>query len=91
MNTPETQSGGSLKPVCSVKFKVGDIVEATGHIWRFDRRSELSPGARAKVSEVSQTTPASPQIVGLEIEGKPPMRDIVCLESVPLRLVPPNN
>jgi hypothetical protein len=90
MNTTETQSGGSLKPVGSVKLKVGDTVEATGRIWRFDRRSELSPGDRATVSGVWQTTPDNPQIIGLEIEGKAPMGDIVCLENTPLRLVSPN-
>jgi hypothetical protein len=72
---------------CSTKFKVGDIVEATGKIWRKDGRSELQPGDYAKVREVWQTTPESPQIIGLEIKGKLPMGGIVCFENVPLRLV----
>ena len=91
MNTPETQSGGSLEPVGSVKLKVGDTVEATGRIWRFDRMSELCPGDRATVSRVWQTTPTSPQIIALEIKGKAPMGDIVCRENTPLSLVSPND
>lgn len=77
----------SARPNCSTKFKVGDIVEATGKIWRKDRRSELQPGDQAKVRDVWQTTPESPQIIGLEIKGKLPIGDIVCFENVPLRLV----
>jgi hypothetical protein len=85
----EQDKGRCAPAAASVKLKVGDTVEATGRIWRFDRRSELSPGDRATVSGVWQTTPDSPQIIGLEIEGKAPMRDIVCLENTPLRLVSP--
>lgn len=72
---------------CKTKFKVGDIVEATAKIWRRDGGSELQPGDQAKVREVWQTTPDSPQIIGLEIKGKKPMSDIVCFEGVPLRIV----
>lgn len=73
-------------PAIEVKFKIGDIVEATKKIWRKDGRSELFPGDKAKVIEVWQTTPESPQIIGLEIEGKLPIGDLVCFENVPLRL-----
>lgn len=73
--------------ISTLKFQIGDVVEATGRIWRIDRRSELQPGEQAKVREVFQATPESPQIIGLEIEGKLPMIDIVCTEHLPLRLI----
>lgn len=82
------QDNGRCAPaVGSAKFKVGDIVEATAKIWRKDGRSELQCGDHAKVREVFQATPESPQIIGLEIEGKLPIGDIVCFENVPLRIV----
>jgi len=68
------------------KLKVGDMVEATAKIWRFDRRSELLPGERAKVSSVFRVD-ENTQIIGLEIEGKLPMGGIVCNENTPVRKV----
>lgn len=68
-------------------FKVGDIVEATESIQRFDGSSHLAPGETAKVSYVWQTTPDSPQIIALEIKGRLPMGDIVCEENHPLKRV----
>lgn len=73
---------------CPTVFKVGDAVVATDKIQRIDGRSTLRIGDRAKVSQVWRTTPESPQIIGLEIEGKMPMGDIVCYKNVPLRLLP---
>lgn len=69
------------------KFCVGDIVEATDIIYRRDRRSILQRGDKVRVRTVWQTNSDSPQIIGLDIEGKLPICDIVCSESVPLRLV----
>lgn len=68
-------------------FNVGDIVEATTKIWRYDNRAELHPGDIARVRDVWQASPESPQIVGLDIEGKLPIGDIVCYETGPLCLV----
>lgn len=62
-------------------------MEATANIQRKDGRSELQPGNQAKVREVWQKTPESPQIIGLEIKDKFPIGDIVCFENVPLRII----
>ena len=72
---------------CLTEFRVGDIVEATATFRRKDGRSELRPGDKATVRAVSQTTPDSPQIIDLDIEGGLPMGDIVCFAHVPLRVL----
>jgi hypothetical protein len=72
---------------CLTEFRVGDIVEATATFRRKDGRSELRPGDEATVRAVWKTTPDSPQIIDLDIEGGLPMGDIVCFEHVPLRLL----
>ena len=72
---------------CLTEFRVGDIVEATATFRRKDGRSELRPGDKATVRAVWKTTPDSPQIIDLDIEGGLPMGDIVCFAHVPLRLL----
>lgn len=69
------------------KFKVGDVVEATVGISRQDHRSHLDPGERATISQIWQTSEEDPQIVGVVIDGRLPMRDIVCRGNIPFRLV----
>lgn len=69
-----------------VKFKVGDIVEATGTITRVDDLCALEAGDRAKVVSVFQSSPESPQVIGLEF-GNFQMKDVVCFDSIPLKLV----
>lgn len=67
-------------------FKIGDIVEATTEIVRKDKRSRLIKGEQVKISSVWQNEES--QIVGIEITGKKPMMDIVCLDDKnPLRHV----
>lgn len=86
-NSQAARRGALALANCSTTFKVGDIVEATAKIRRRDGGSELKPFDRATVRSVWQTTSESPQIIGLEINGKLPMGDIVCFENVPLRLI----
>ena len=79
---------------CSAKLSVGDIVQATKDWWRVDRKVTWPAGMTAKVIEVFQVDETSPQIIAIEIkkgDRKWVMRDMVCLENVPLRkLISPN-
>ena len=69
------------------KFSVGSIVEATGEIRRVDGRCKLRTGDIAKVIDVRQSTPESPQIIRIELPNKMIMIDIVCYENVPLKIL----
>ncbi len=80
-------AGGVVRRVMETKFKVGDLVRATGLIERADGRARLSKGQTAIVEQVFQLAPDTPQIIGLKV-GDDVIRDIVCVESCPLELLP---
>jgi hypothetical protein len=69
----------------TTQFAVGDRVEATTRIVRRDGMYELKAGDSATVTRVWQTTPISPQIVGVLLDDGGTMIDLVCCESGPLQ------
>lgn len=67
-------------------FKIGDIVEATNWIWRVDKKTVLKKGDKAEVYEIFQLDENSPQIINIKVEGKFPIGDLVCYDTLPLKL-----
>lgn len=60
-------------------FNIGDIVKATRYIKRKDNKSLLNKGELAKIKLVFETE--NSQIVDIEIQGRLPMTDIVCVKN----------
>ena len=60
-------------------FEVGDLVEATRKITRFDHMSLLNVGERARITSVFNGERC--QVVNIEIQGRLPVIDIVCFED----------
>jgi len=68
-------------------FQGGDLVMATGEIWRQDQRATMTKGQHAIVRRVFREDSKSPQIIDIYRKGGGYFCDLVCYARLPLRKV----